>query len=190
ISARSDFKKAVLDTLHEAGIEIVSPNFMNQRILKENTICIPPKKAIEVGDGAGTGDRSGAGNKLSEKKPEEFIFDKAIEAEVLDRLEKVLLSCEKKEKVFEQQINAIPDNKLKEGLMLKLEYLRTRKEEIKAGFKKIKEQEEESEEISDPESRSHLLQGLNLKADHLYIRRRKLEKELEKIAEEKEPGQA
>jgi hypothetical protein len=43
ITTRSDFKKAALDFLHEVDIEIVSPNFMNQRILKEGVVFIPQK---------------------------------------------------------------------------------------------------------------------------------------------------
>lgn len=178
ITARSDFKKAVLDTLHGARIEIVSPNFMNQRILKEDQVFIPPKEPEEAGKR----------EKIPEKKPEEIIFDKAIEAEILNRLEKVLAAFEKKEKTLEQQVNAVPDETLKESLREKLDFLKKRKEEVKAGFEEIKQQEEEEEKPS-PEERATYLQRLNLKADHLYIRRKKLEKELEKSVEKTEPEQ-
>ncbi|MDD4749929.1 MAG: mechanosensitive ion channel [Methanosarcinaceae archaeon] len=193
ISARSDFKKAVLDTLHEAEIEIVSPTFMNQRLLKEDRIFIPEKQEKEK---AKTGAEAGGGpkneseartyKKSPEKKPEEFIFDKAIEAEILDRLEEVIFKCEKKEKLFEQQINAISDKEIKENLKAKLDFLIAIKNEVKAGFEKIKEQLEEGEGKSDPENRVAYLQSLNLKVDHLYIRRRKFEKELENVKKEEE----
>ena len=41
ISARSKLRAAMLDALHSAKIEIVSPNFMNTRTLKENHRVIP-----------------------------------------------------------------------------------------------------------------------------------------------------
>ena len=66
ISARSRLREATLDALHGAGIEIVSPNFMNKRELADNTHMIP---------------RPARSEKTSEKvRPEEVAFDKADEA--------------------------------------------------------------------------------------------------------------
>jgi small-conductance mechanosensitive channel len=36
LTSRSDLRKLVVDMLHGDGIEIVSPNFMNQRVLPEH----------------------------------------------------------------------------------------------------------------------------------------------------------
>ena len=41
ISAESELRENMLDSLHRAGIEIVSPTFMNQRPLKPEQIFIP-----------------------------------------------------------------------------------------------------------------------------------------------------
>lgn len=41
ISARSDLRKSVLDALHGAGIEIVSPNFMNTLALEKGQRFMP-----------------------------------------------------------------------------------------------------------------------------------------------------
>lgn len=41
ISARSNLRRAVLDTLHENGVEIMSPSFMNQRPMPADTKIIP-----------------------------------------------------------------------------------------------------------------------------------------------------
>jgi small-conductance mechanosensitive channel len=51
ITARSELHRSMLNTLHKAGIEIVSPNFMNQRPLKDGLQFIPvqprAKKTVE-----------------------------------------------------------------------------------------------------------------------------------------------
>ncbi|AKB25982.1 Mechanosensitive ion channel family protein [Methanosarcina sp. MTP4] len=176
ISVRSELKKGILDALHGNDIEIVSPNFMNQRVLKDGIVCIPQKEP----------EKPEAAEKTPEKKPEEIIFDKAIEAEILDRIEKFLESLENKEKELEQQVNSVLDESREEALKEKLKLLKNRKEEVKADFETVKKQKEGEEEKTDPELFSRQVQSLNLKADHLDIRRRKLERELKKIFEEKE----
>jgi hypothetical protein len=64
----------MLDMLHGAGIEIVSPAFMNQRPQKEGTRFIPPQVAPPTAP------------VVPEQAPEELIFDKADEAEKLKQL--------------------------------------------------------------------------------------------------------
>ena len=66
ITARSNLKKCVLDVLHENDIEIVSPSFMNQRILAPNRKTIPYENNLPE-------DLS----KVTNVTPEEIIFDKA-----------------------------------------------------------------------------------------------------------------
>lgn len=48
LSARSDLRKAMLDRLHGAGIEIVSPTFMNQRQLAQASTTIPRDAVAEA----------------------------------------------------------------------------------------------------------------------------------------------
>ena len=87
LTARSNLSRSVLDTLHEAGIEIVSPNFMNQRPLPDGQQMIPPAASRYRTE--------------KERKAEDIMFDKAEEAEQkekaakqvrteIDRLEKML----------------------------------------------------------------------------------------------------
>jgi len=176
ISVRSELKKEVLDALHGDDIEIVSPTFMNQRVFKDGKVFFPAKET----------EKTEAVEKIPEKKPEEIIFDKAIEAEILDRIEKVLESLENKEKELEQHVNSISDESQREDLKEKLELLKNRKEQIKTDFEMMKKQKEGEEEKIDPEIFSRQVQSLNLKADHLDIMRKKLERELKKRLEEKE----
>ena len=71
LSARSNLCRHILDELHSAGVEIVSPNFMNQRQLN------PVEKAIPK-------DIPSADEKPTEEKitkADEIAFDKAEQAE-------------------------------------------------------------------------------------------------------------
>lgn len=67
LSTRSRLRACLLDTLHAAGIEIVSPTFMNQRRVEAGRFFVPrePRGAPAPPD--------------SETHPEERIFDKAEE---------------------------------------------------------------------------------------------------------------
>jgi small-conductance mechanosensitive channel len=70
LSARSNLNGAILDALHGAGIEIVSPNFMNTRdVAGQKFTAHPVVKEGLIGD---------------DKDPEEIIFDKAEKASTLE----------------------------------------------------------------------------------------------------------
>lgn len=71
LSARSDLRKAMLDQLHGAGIEIVSPTFMNQRQLGSTSTTIPASNDVETADGVDF---------------ESLVFDKADLAESVEDL--------------------------------------------------------------------------------------------------------
>jgi len=71
LSARSRLNGAVLDALHRASIEIVSPGFMNTRAVGERVFI--PKRA----DAPAQNGRS--------VEPESIIFDKAEEAETIEK---------------------------------------------------------------------------------------------------------
>lgn len=71
VSARSRLRGAMLDALHGAGIEIVSPNFMNTRAFPVEKQFVPPAtSAPPAADAGATAD--------------DVIFAKAVEAEALD----------------------------------------------------------------------------------------------------------
>jgi small conductance mechanosensitive channel len=69
LSTRSHLRAAMLDMLHDDGIEIVSPTFMNQRRL-DATPMIPAKSRRQL-----------TPESTSKSAPDEQIFDKAEEAE-------------------------------------------------------------------------------------------------------------
>lgn len=74
LSKRSELRRHILDQLHSAGIEIVSPTFMNQRrVADDERFMAPPKPAQLVDDGVPV-------------NPERHIFDKAERAEKIQLL--------------------------------------------------------------------------------------------------------
>ncbi|GLR25387.1 hypothetical protein GCM10007875_04750 [Limnobacter litoralis] len=72
ISTRSRLLGHVLDTLHEAGVEILSPNFMAQRPQPDGLKMIPVAS-----------EKQAPVKKKHEESPESVIFDKAEEAEAV-----------------------------------------------------------------------------------------------------------
>ena len=75
IDTRRKLRARVLDQLHAAGIEIVSPNYMNTRSLTAGSRSVPQGEAMPstVDDEPG---------------PDAMVFDKAEQAEELDNLKK------------------------------------------------------------------------------------------------------
>ena len=91
LTARSDFRKEVLDAMHRNDIEIVSPDFINRRNVTESGRFIPepresPVESIE-------GDVS---EELIEEAEEttEVVFEKALEAQEAEELNKLLHELE------------------------------------------------------------------------------------------------
>lgn len=70
ITTRSNLHRAVLDKLHGAAIEIVSPTFMNQRQVSDQGKVIAQGAIIQPGK--------------SSNAPEDIIFDKAEKAEQVE----------------------------------------------------------------------------------------------------------
>jgi len=76
LTARSNLRAMMLDTLHDAKVEIVSPTYMYQRQTGGEARSIPPKKRSYW-----------QGVPVAEDNiPEELIFDKAEQAEKLQKL--------------------------------------------------------------------------------------------------------
>jgi small-conductance mechanosensitive channel len=70
LTTRSNLHRNVLDTLHGNQVEIVSPNFMNQRVYAENREFIPKPVAVD--------------EKPVDDKQDAVVFDKAMTAEAAE----------------------------------------------------------------------------------------------------------
>ena len=87
VSMRTILRSNVLDALHEGGIEIVSPNFVNRREVPGPVI---PERMRQK-------------KQTSSASPEEIIFDKAEDAERLERVKQTL--SDTKAKIKELEVN-------------------------------------------------------------------------------------
>jgi len=88
LGGKTALHRAVLDTLHRNGIEIVSPNFMNQRQVTDDGKFIPKvkrKTAAKAKDAGG---------------PDTVVFDKADQVEKAEDLRKLL-------KALDEEISAL-----------------------------------------------------------------------------------
>jgi small-conductance mechanosensitive channel len=123
ISYHSDIKAQMLDVLHENGVEIVSPNFMNQRMYPLDQPFIPKTiKKSKVKDAG--------------KSPEDVIFDKADEAQSVERIKEIIQNSLDEIEILEKE----PEN---DNQKIRVEKLNARVEKLKALMEeKIKDIEE------------------------------------------------
>ena len=103
----------VMDHLHKVGIEIVSPNFMNQR--QVNDIQFIPEIIKE------------SKSARDEKSPEELVFDKAIKA---DKIDDKIESLAKIDEEIKQLKSASKDAKDKEEINKRIKTLEELKDKI------------------------------------------------------------
>ena len=80
LSARSRLHKAVLDSLHNADIEIVSPGFINQRPQPDG-LKMMAKSPVENSEKVNSNRHSENNDDSKIASPEDVIFDKAEHAE-------------------------------------------------------------------------------------------------------------
>ena len=124
ISARSRLREAMLDALHEAGIEIVSPTFMNSRVYPLDREFIPAP-AI-------------ASRTAPEAQAEAVVFDKAAEVasvegtrksiEIIDR--ELATLAEESGAARDARVARLETEKTRLQERLEAEELRLRKAEI------------------------------------------------------------
>ncbi len=82
LTTRSNLYKSVLDALHSEGIEIMSPNYMNQRPVDPIKKVLPSPVRV----------KSNTGDSPRILLPEEIVFDKAEKAHQTDIERKILLN--------------------------------------------------------------------------------------------------
>ncbi len=121
ISARSRLREAVLDELHDAGIEIVSPNFMNTRSIADNERILP--KPVLKGS---------QGEEEPEVQAEDIAFDVAKEAASTEEIRKSIESAE-------AELAEIPEDS-RDSEDAKVARLETKIEKLKGRLAKAEEE--------------------------------------------------
>ncbi len=126
LSARSRLCTCVLDALHEDGIEIVSPVFMNQRQLSEKTVVLSQPAAANKD-----------GTERAVATPEDLMFDKAELAEQHAMSEQLKLEIAE----LETRLGA-SDEAARPGIEAALQQLRGQVERIEIRLAAAPEDEE------------------------------------------------
>ena len=121
LSARSKLNKCVLDALHEAKVEIVSPTFMNQRQVNEQVFI--PKQRAKV---------SHTGKKPESDRPEDVIFDKADKASKLDEMKQQHEELKERLEQTKAAIKSSENDEEKGKLKARYERLEAREKQMKA----------------------------------------------------------
>ncbi|WP_406661921.1 mechanosensitive ion channel domain-containing protein [Methanolobus sp. ZRKC3] len=130
ITARSNFKKNVMDSLHDNEIEIVSPTFMNQRVYSPEYVCMPP---AEIGTSATDMQHA------TEPKTEDIIFDKAIKVQVLEQIYSTADGFPHRRKEIEEKIKILASSDQRDKLTEKMAELHPEEEELKHDVAELKE---------------------------------------------------
>jgi small conductance mechanosensitive channel len=96
-STTSLLNAKVMDKLHAKSIEIVSPNFVNQRRFDEKKFI--PKQVVKQTE------------LVNEKSPEDLIFDEAIKSEKIEIKKDYLKEIDKKQAVLKEKLKDSKDDK-------------------------------------------------------------------------------
>ena len=120
LSSRSALRREIMDHLHEAGIEIVSPTFMNQRAISPDKRFVPARRA-----------RSAADEALELNAPEAMVFDKADEAESVEKLRERLEETVKNLDALGDRIKQADDEATRNELNERHRRLEARREWLK-----------------------------------------------------------
>lgn len=103
LSIKSKLRKGILSTLHDNGVEIVSPGFMNQRQLD------PAQKILPVGESRAPEVALSTGQ-AQESTPESMIFDKADSAAESEQLKTELEIARERLKALPAEIKSSDDS--------------------------------------------------------------------------------
>ena len=120
LSARSRLKAMILDHFHKAGVEIVSPTFMNTRALAETRQFIPGDELHKVH----------VETAITAPQPEKVVFDKAEQAESLENLRETSSKLLNEIDNLTEQREHESDKVKKEQLQAQLQQLEARRQWI------------------------------------------------------------
>ena len=133
ISMRSRLREAVIDKLHEGGIEIVSPTFMNTRALPAREAVIPETSIVDM-------EERPSGTQVT---PERILFDKADQAESLEKLHQRKENIIKDMGELKSRMEKATDEQEVSRLKEEIERLKTWLERLSDHIKRREEEEKE-----------------------------------------------
>lgn len=99
LGAHSQLRANMLDSLHEHGVEIVSPSFMNQRVLSPEQRFIPDLLPYPFS----------LDSVKIKGPPDELIFGKAEQAVKIEKIKDVLKKCGEEEENLKKELEKETD---------------------------------------------------------------------------------
>ena len=133
ISTRSHLYIMMLDALHQEGVEIVSPSFMNTRNVTESRQFIPGSEMTA----------SKTEKAESEEASESLVFDKAEQAEALDKMQDDYKSAGKELEEIKKQLEQTKIESEKDKIQANIYRLEARRELLMEILKQRKEKGDE-----------------------------------------------
>lgn len=112
LTTKSRLRAHCLDTLHRAGIEIMSPSVMMQRPIADSRMIVPEMPVT-----------FGQKEAKPESLPEDIIFDKAEKAAAVHEL---TIEREDLAKELEELLNTVKESEADEGMKRRIEFKRRR----------------------------------------------------------------
>ena len=131
LSMKSNLLKMVIDVLHEEGIEIVTPSYINRREYDTNDSFIPPVMQHETAD------------KKKEIRVDNIAFDRAEEAKHIENQKEKYNSLQKEKEELENGIKDEEDKGRKKNIKMKIKKLDNKSTEVMQG---IETQEKEKKD--------------------------------------------
>ncbi len=125
LTTRSELRRNVLDSFHGRDVEIVSPEFRNQRTLAEDQRFVP---TVEEGT-VPSGDQTRGST-------ESVVFEKALEAQEAEDLQEIITDLQEKKETLEEQSDVEDKEDRLATLDRRIEAVRRKKERVE---EKIKE---------------------------------------------------
>lgn len=122
VTARSNLRIEVLNTLHNAGIEIMSPSVMMQRPIPSGEQIMPRREIASRVEFDG-----------DQSLPEERIFDKADEAEEEEMREKELAALREERDDLKKELDGAEEEK-KAPIQSRIKKLEDKMDKIKASL--------------------------------------------------------
>lgn len=120
-------RRAMLDTLHRSGIEIVSPGFVNRRLVEEGQRFIPSREKPP---------ESKQARSESASSVEELAFDRAEAAESLEKLKEKYTAVVEALGELEGRVKEADDEASREQLEKRQAILEKRSEILEAHIEK------------------------------------------------------
>jgi small-conductance mechanosensitive channel len=132
LTVRSRLHEMMLDALHENNIEVVSPTFMNTRALAKDDDFIPRLSTTAVQKDAVP----------AKAVPEDLVFDKAEEAESIEKLRERYEALGKKIETSRQLLKEAQDGDEVENLNAKIDNLELSRKKLTEIIKKREEEKD------------------------------------------------